>query len=275
MLRRVTAIRLSPTVLVFALALACRAERAPGAEATVDPAASGPATNGFRVLAPGVMRVVDPERKRDEDSSLHDIVELLAVDPGFTWAKGIRFEHQVWALEFRYKPVRFVEVDVPVPGGRLARKQLWYLLYSVRNPGPDSVEFRPQFSLEGRDIKRTYPDSLLQVAIPEIRLREDPRRALANTVEMAQEIPSSADGIDRSVWGVAIWEDVDPRTDLFSIYVGGLTNAYRWRDEPGGRVVERKVLELNFWRPGDDVDGHEDEIRIGAPGGVDYRWVYR
>jgi hypothetical protein len=110
-----------------------------------------------------------------------------------------------------------------------------------------------------------------------------------------QVIPVSGDRADRGVWGVATWTDVDPRIDFFSVYVGGLTNAYRWEDmagayKPGdppgkGRRFARKTLQLNFWRPGDEVAQHEREIRYGVPlaqpqlydvaDGVAYRWVYR
>ena len=64
------------------------------------------------------------------------------------------------------------------------------------------------------------------------------------------------------LWGVAIWEDVDPQIDFFSVYVSGLTNAYDWRDSSEGlqagapvaarpQVHTHKQLQLNFWRPGD------------------------
>ena len=69
------------------------------------------------------------------------------------------------------------------------------------------------------------------------------------------------------------------------MHVFGLTNAYKFRDEPGeykpgdpvlkGRKIYRKTLELNFWRPGDRYFEREEEIRFGIPDGVDYRWVYR
>ena len=36
-------------------------------------------------------------------------------------------------------------------------------------------------------------------------------------------------------------------------------------DAPGtGRKFTRKTLQLNFWRPGDTVDPHEEEIRYGC-----------
>ena len=57
-------------------------------------------------------------------------------------------------------------------------------------------------------------------------------------------------------------------------------------DPPGtGRTFTRKILQLNFWRPGDDYLQNEKEIRFGVargkadlydvPEGVAYRWVYR
>jgi hypothetical protein len=85
--------------------------------------------------------------------------------------------------------------------------------------------------------------------------------------------------------------------------VQGLTNAYQFEDPAGafkkgdapgtGRQFTRKTLQLNFWRPGDTVDPHEEEIRFGtridpdpadqakilAEFGIDkpidYRWLYR
>ena len=113
---------------------------------------------------------------------------------------------------------------------------------------------------------------------------------------MAEQIlPPGTGREDNRVWGVATWTDVDPRIDFFSVYVGGLTNAYRWEDPAGaykagdppgtGRQFTRKTLQLNFWRPGDEHLQDEKEIRFGVARGkgelydvsegVAYRWVYR
>ena len=35
-----------------------------------------------------------------------------------------------------------------------------------------------------------------------------------------------------TVWGVATWQDVDPNNVWFSVYVEGLTNAYKFSDDP-------------------------------------------
>ena len=150
--------------------------------------------------------------------------------------------------------------------------------------------------LESHEFEKAYLDRLIPTAIEPIRQREDPNRRLLNSVEMARTpVPPSTDQIDRSVWGVATWTDVDPRNDFLSINDQGRTNANRWVDPPGayqagdppgkGRQFTRKTLQLNFWRPGDPLLEHEREIRYGVPKGqaaaygvdegVDYTWVYR
>jgi hypothetical protein len=71
-----------------------------------------------------------------------------------------------------------------------------------------------------------------------------------------------------------------------------LTNAYKWetlkdeKDESkiafkkgdplgSGRELTRKVLKLNFSRPGDEFDMNEKQFRIGIQGELDSEWVYR
>jgi hypothetical protein len=199
-----------------------------------------------------------------------------------SWAanmlQDVRLSHNVWALEFSFKPVRFVTVNVPTASGRVEQKLVWYLVYRVRNTGDKPVRFVPQFVLYSQDTDLYYPDRLIATAMEPIRLREDPNRKLLNAVQISEvEIPPSPDGDEGSVWGVAMWRDIDPATDRFSIYIKGLTNAYRIKtDENTGawQGYARKTLQLNFWRPGDEFFEHEGEIRYGMPGDVDYRWVY-
>ena len=88
----------------------------------------------------------------------------------------------------------------------------------------------------------------------------------------------------KTVWGIVTWEDVDPRTKWFSIYVEGLTNAYRWTDDrrassPGpisarnrrsakGGGWQRKILKLNFWRPSDEYYENEKKSATGSRDGL-------
>lgn len=270
-------IRSTSNLILALLGLACSSFWLCDARAQA-PASSAPAGGQFRKLAPGVEKTITPDRQDDEAYSRHDVVELLKVNPGFDWAKDVRFNHPVWDLEFTFKPMRMIETDVPDETGRLRRKLVWYLVYRVKNMGPDPVDFNPWFVLESADGKKRYPDRLIPVAIAGIQRREDPRRKLLNSVEIAGEIPSSADGIDRSVWGVVTWEDIDPRVDQLALYVSGLSSAYRWQDDVQAdkRTFVHKTLKLNFWRPSDEFYEHESEIRLGSPDGkVDYEWVYR
>jgi hypothetical protein len=148
----------------------------------------------------------------------------------------------------------------------------------------------------GRRVSKSYLDRVIPAADAAISQRERLGRPLLNSVEISkQPIPVSDGRIDRSVWGVATWVDVDPRVDFFSIYVGGLTNAYQWTDTPAayhagdapgrGRQFVHKMLQLNFWRAGDELMPNEREFRYGVPldkanlygvgDGVAYRWLYR
>lgn len=277
------------------------------AEAAKPVVPSAGAPGPFRRLAPGVMKSVDNAPQPAETVSRHDVVELLAVDPNYDFAKDIEFRRDIWSLDFHFKPVRIIQADVPQPSGQMQRKAIWYMVYSVTNTGevmrpkqkPDgshdiesvkdtnlTVKFVPSFLLVAENVNKSYPDRVIPAALSfgnkpgPIQLREDPNRRFYNTAEMAREIKPG-----ETVWGVATWEDIDPKTNRFSVYVSGLTNAYVWTDEPGrftatsplgtGRRLAQKTLKLNFRRVGDAQEIKENQIRYGIPDAVDYEWVYR
>jgi hypothetical protein len=289
----------------------------------------------YRRLAPGVETSIPASVDAEEIVIRHPMSDLL-VNADLQWvpnfapesrtlygmAQSAEFYREVWGLQFTFKPLRMIEVDVPQPSGRLQRKLIWYMVYRVTNTGQrlkpveaeegvikaepadgQPVQFFPHLVLETHDrdgqgerVYKAYLDRIIPVAVAEIQRREDPNRELLTSAEMAgREIPVSTGPVERSVWGVAMWEDVDPNIDFFSIYVDGLSNASKWWDPPGavqagnpplaGRRAFRKTLQLNFWRPGDEIDQHEEELRFGVPvgmadlygseEGVAYQWVYR
>ncbi len=286
-------------------------------------------------FAAGVLTTIPADMRPEETVLTHDLVELRS-DPALNWnpellaasrtlfgmSQDVKFRRDVLCLEFSFKPLRLIYVDVPQPGGKLQRKLIWYLVYRVRNTGLElkpvekegqayaaelgpagPYRFIPKFILESQDrqengerIDKAYMDRIIPVAVEAIRRREMRGQPLSNSVEIAERvIPPSDAQYDRSVWGVATWQDVDPRIDFLSIYVTGLSNAYNWEDAPAaakpgmlageGRSFVRKTLQLNFWRPGDEMLQDEREIRYGVPvgksalydveDGVAYRWVYR
>jgi len=304
--------RVSPAMLALTYGLWIVAS-AQAADAPV-----APRTPQYRTLAPGVEFTILPDRQDQDTHDQHDIVEILQSDPKLPWipktapptrtlaemSRLTEFRHKVWYLEFTFKPVRMIWVDVPQESGRAQRKLVWYMVYHVKNVGGhlqpkldengkysserymQDVRFFPQFVIEAPQYKKEYLDRLIPVAVKAIQEREDPNRKLLNSVEIStQPIPTSTERVDRSVWGVATWEGLDPRIDYFSVFVRGLTNATRWTvkegaykkgDPPGkGRVLTHKTLELNFWRPGDEYVEDKRIVRFGAPGKVDYQWVYR
>ena len=314
-----SALALAAMILASPCAMAAQ-DKPPAGQAVGAPvAAAAPAAKPkYRRIVSGVFKTVPAEIQAEDATSVHNVVELLSNTASVDWkpklypnsrtlkqmATGTTFRRTVFGLEFTFKAPRMIWVDVPQPSGKMQRKLVWYLLYKVKNPGgqistvanPDGthevakvnepVRFDPQFVLESLEYKKAYLDRLIPVAVEAIRKKEDPARRLLNSVEMsATPIPVSTEREDNSVWGVATWEDVDPRIDFFSIHVQGLSNAYKWVDPPGaykkggppgqGRVFTKKTLRLNFWRPGDEYVEDQREIRFGIPGKVDYEWVYR
>src|SRR5439155_7237643 len=98
---------------------------------------------------------------------------------------------------------------------------------------------------------------------------------LKNSVTIAGEpIPvSKADAAPRTVTGVAIWDDVNPDANRYSIFVSGLSNGWSLAEVPpdNKQVVRRKTLQLNFKRLGDRYYQRSGEIHFVAP----VEWVYR
>jgi hypothetical protein len=208
----------------------------------------------------------------------------------------------VWCLEFAFKPPRRIDVDVPVldrATGELKMRvtPCWYLVYRVKNVGwrrtvteddptkrslqtfEKPVRFMPHFVLEsleglsddeGPTAYRGYLDRIVPAAMEPIRRRENPPGKLFDSASIAENELAP----DEERWGVAVWENVDPRIDFFSIYAQGLTNATRWRPKPAGRDADSgdetdetlESLRLDFWRPGAAGNEPGDEMTLGYAG---------
>ncbi|QDT01463.1 hypothetical protein [Adhaeretor mobilis] len=287
-------------------------------------------------FAPGVLTTIPPSVEPSDAIAIHNLIEIRADEslqwkPDSTavsrtlyeMAADVPFIHDVWCLELTFKPLRMISIEVPTDDGAVQRKLIWYMVYRVRNTGaglvptvqPDgefvtksegieNVRFLPSFVLSTQDrdetgqrIRKAYLDRVIPAALETIRRREFSTGKLLTSAQMAQQkLPVEEGREARGLWGVAMWEDVDPSIDFFSVYVRGLSNAYRWDDPPGafevgdapatGREFTHKVLQLNFWRPGDEYEENEREIRFGVPRGkanlydgagegVAHRWLFR
>jgi hypothetical protein len=182
---------------------------------------------------------------------------------------------KVWVLDFKFKDPRLIKVDVPGRG----QKVCWYLWYQVINNTPQPHTFIPDFELVTHDRNTVHHDQILPKVQDAIRQVEDPSDYLKikNSVTMtATPIPPSRKDADpRAVTGVAIWDDVDPDANYYSIFVSGLSNGWSLADDPEKpgvkSIVRRKTLQLNFKRRGDRYLQKSEEIQFVPPA----QWIYR
>ncbi len=308
-----------------------------GQSSTTDAVSSSGFKLPPRKLADGVMTVVPPDEDfSDTISGVFDL-EFVSKNPDLAWvapdfpdskpffsspaetllekSKKITFRHEVWSLEFSFKPVRLIEVDLPLPSGETERKVCWYMVYSVRYPGKDmapvvdqesdipsrpgrirfeSVRFLPRFQLVSKERNFSQDPQILPVAKAAIEAKERVGRPLLDHVEISKyDIPVSDDK-NQALWGVVIWTNVDPRVDFFAVDVRGLSNAFKVRvDSEGKTQFDRKTLRIYHWRAGDAIDEGKDRIRLGIPAfedpervsyylkqynlpeRLDYQWIYR
>ncbi|KAA1261627.1 hypothetical protein LF1_41820 [Rubripirellula obstinata] len=232
-------------------------------------------------------------------------------------AKQVILRREIYAFEFAFKPLRHVYIDVPRADGRMQRKLIWYMVYRVRYRGGDlrpsadiiagvpiykrveevhynNRRFFPMLVLRNQSTGTAYVDRVLPSAADKIKVREQITAPLYNSVEITRvKVPYSGDAAAGGIWGVATWEDVDPDIDFLSVEVSGLTNAFEQDGEGMDAPYRRKVLQLNFYRPGDKVAQTDDRIRFGVPAyenkaeqdyileqygldeRLDYRWLFR
>jgi hypothetical protein len=181
----------------------------------------------------------------------------------------------LWVFDFKFKDPRIIKLGVPGRG----EKVCWYLWYQVINNTGKPQFLIPDFEWVTLDTKKTFRDQILPRVQEEIRKIEDPNDQLKikNSVTIAATaIPPSRENAEPiAVTGVAIWDDIDPESNHFSIFIQGLSNGWALTDdpaEPGKKtVVRRKTLQLNFKRLGDQYYQKSEEIRFQGPATWDYR----
>src|SRR5262245_59581527 len=103
-----------------------------------------------RQFAPGVLTTIPPAPQAEEMfSGPVPLVELpiaikdLQYEPKlaaksstvFERAQAALLRRTIWNLEFSFKPMRMIYVDVPQASGRMQRQRVWYMVYRVRNLG--------------------------------------------------------------------------------------------------------------------------------------------
>jgi hypothetical protein len=181
---------------------------------------------------------------------------------------------KVWVLNFSFYAPRMITVDLPGRGRRIC----WYIRYEVINRTGQPRIFNPNFELVTTDLPgKVFMDEVLPKAQDAIREIEDPlgHMDIKNSVTISEKpIPvTRPDGPPKPVTGVAIWADVPPDSNRFSIFVRGLSNGWSLATVPpdNKKVLRVKTLQLNFKRVGDRFNQQTGDIRFVPP----VEWVYR
>lgn len=199
----------------------------------------------------------------------------------------------LWVYETHFKKMRMLRLKTADPKtGKEQEKLYWYLVFKVINRDlgrpQDQSDTQPVNTLDDQPAEmflpeillvtndeggpRQYPDVIRPAVQDEIARRE--QLELKNPVQLVSNIlPVSAEGErETAQYGVAIWENVDSRTDFFSVFFTGFSNGYRIGQSPDGKSVRfRKTIQQEFWRPGDELDENESEMRFKG----DPVWIYR
>jgi len=286
------------------------------ADATADAASSPsdrqPAKVQQTQFAPGILNVIPPApHPKETFSGPLTLQGLIDSHPEIQWkendfpggrpsfdprtrtliemARQVTLRREIFCLEFSFKPLRMIYLDIPQPNGQLARRLIWYMVYRVRyrggdlrpatdlvgkvpvfrrveSVGYDSRRAFPMLLLEDHILGKQYLDRVLPTAKKKIAVREQITAPLYDSVEITTvDIPRSNDDQAPGVWGVATWEGVDAKVNFCSVYVFGLTNAFDQKGLGADEKYLRKALRLNFFRPGDTINQTEDQIRFGVP----------
>ena len=105
-----------------------------------------------RPLAPGVLTVIPADAQQGETATGPTVIPgIVQAMPELDWtphyapktetllqrAQNVVFRRPIWCLEFAFKPLRMIDVDVPQASGKMQRKRIWYLVYRVKNNGYD------------------------------------------------------------------------------------------------------------------------------------------
>ena len=248
---------------------------------------------------------------------------IASSDTLYGMSDKTKFRREIYCLEFSFKPLRMIEVDVPAAGGTTERKLVWYMVYRIRNTGQALKPVAgPRRRLFHRNRPRAAPFGSCRSSFWNRKIARRPAVAFRNRISIASSprpTPRSASAkrpATRCSTASRFRSNQSPSATAASTAACGAwppgstsirastssrsTSAVSRTPTAGptrrppttpaippgrGRQFVHKMLQLNFWRPGDDLMPNEREFRYGVPldkaalydvgDGVAYRWLYR
>jgi hypothetical protein len=152
-----------------------------------------------RRFAPGVLTTIPPAPQAEEMfSGPRPLVELpiaikdLQYEPKlgsvsatvFERSQGVLLRRTIWNLEFSFKPMRMIYVDVPQASGRMQRQLVWYMVYRVRNLGN---HLKPKGLITAETIAedKNPNDEVLELVEPTV---PDPRELYGKFKDFTNEV---------------------------------------------------------------------------------------
>lgn len=153
-------------------------------------------------MGPGAETTIPAQPDPQDTVTRHDMVEIQSANDQLNWkpeagspsktlrvlTKDIPFRRDVWYLQFSFKPLRMINVDMPIANGRTEKRLVWYMVYRVTNlgehlpadaagadkqaadqPSTEKVYFHPQFVLESHEYQKAYLDRVLPQAVKAIQ----------------------------------------------------------------------------------------------------------
>lgn len=232
--------------------------------------------------------------------------------PARSTGEELNNQANLWIFEVQFKSLRMIVV--PTANPKTGKKELTpyhYLVYRAVNrelprrkdqtdsrpinkfdnpPGPEL--FAPALTLVTNDNGRNkvYKDIVAPEAQAAIEKRE--KLSLLNSVQASKPVPEAvADGDNNSKGydGVAIFRNVDPDADYFTVYMSGFSNGYKLVKGPvrydelevlartGKLRINHELWNGKFdseWRAAADFENLFDSNRPVKPGADQLQWFY-
>ncbi len=161
-----------------------------------------------------------------------------------------------WVVEFEFKALRMITPSVGLGSGKV----YWYMLYTLSNPSTVDRELYVQITASS-DNNKEYADLFLPSVEKAIERKENaPLWGKANLFESSRlrkpkdprhNYTTLRAGEKREC--VAVFDRLDPNANKVLIRVAGLSNEIKEiLKEDGARILEQRIRELHFERPGDE-----------------------
>ncbi len=244
---------------------------APGVLKVIKPVINGRDAHSLPMALPGISQEYIDQAEKTQWNTIDDTDTLRGQ------TRSVIFHRDVWQHEFSFLPLRQLNVTAANLSGELRAKNIWYMVFRVRNVGANvsheliedpkfgTIDYEPQQNVKSLDPitlsdrffgsfqlsgwvqdpdtgeyrELTYSDRVSPKIGKLVRAEEDPGQPLLDKVQLAQSILERyPESTDEGgTWGVVVWYNVNPNLDFVSLKISGLTNAYRMEINPDKTIT--------------------------------------